>query len=351
MRTGLRDPGGRAHPSCEAPVPVPEPPLTQLPDEALMQRVVAGEAEALQVLHQRHAPLVFHRARRSLDRSAAEEITQEAFLALWTKAPTYDPARGPLRPWLLQITHNLLANELRARSRRPQTEPDLVEDLSDPSASPEEEVWREYRKTAIREALRVLPSSQRQALSLAFFDELSHEEVARRMRVPLGTAKTRIRAGLQKLNARLAVLVAVGLGLLLAVPGGLALRRAGRQDRALRMLTSSHVQLRRMEPSPPAAEPEQALHAAWRSEPGNPTAVLTLAHFPPAPAGHRYAAWMAQDGAWRRIGTLAPDARGQARLVLEDPRFARPPEGLCLTRDDAAGPDPAIVAWPRREPR
>lgn len=293
-----------------------------------MQRVVAGEAEALQVLHQRHAPLVFHRARRSLDRPAAEEITQEAFLALWTKAPTYDPARGPLRPWLLQITHNLLANELRARSRRPQTEPDLVEDLSDPSASPEEEVWREYRKTAIREALRVLPSSQRQALSLAFFDELSHEEVA-----------------------RLAVLVAVGLGLLLAVPGGLALRRAGRQDRALRMLTSSHVQLRRMEPSPPAAEPEQALHAAWRSEPGNPTAVLTLAHFPPAPAGHRYAAWMAQDGAWRQIGTLAPDARGQARLVLEDPRFARAPEGLRLTLDDATGPDPAIVAWPRREPR
>jgi hypothetical protein len=60
---------------------------------------------------------------------------------------------------------------------------------------------------------------------------------------------------------------------------------------------------------------------------------------------------MAQDGAWRQIGTLAPDARGQARLVLEDPRFARAPEGLRLTLDDATGPDPAIVAWPRREPR
>lgn len=351
MSLGLRDPGGRAHPSCEVPVPVSEPLLAQLSDEALMGRVAAGDAEALQVLHQRHAPMVFHRARRSLDRSAAEEITQEAFLALWTKAPTYDPARGPLRPWLLQITHHLIANELRARSRRPQAGPDLVEDLSDLSASPEEEVWRGYRRTAIREALRVLPPSQRQALSLAFFDELSHEEVAHRLRVPLGTAKTRIRAGLQKLNARLAVLVAVGLGLLLAVPGAFALRRAGRQDRALRMLTSSHAKVLRMEPSPPAADPEQALHAAWRSEPGNSTVVLTLAHFPPAPAGHRYAVWMAQDGAWRRIGTLAPDADGRARVILEDPRFARAPEGLCLTRDDAKGPEPAVVAWPRRDPR
>ncbi|HEX9010855.1 MAG TPA: sigma-70 family RNA polymerase sigma factor [Holophagaceae bacterium] len=330
---------------------MPEPSPTQLPDEALMQRVAAGDAEALQLLHQRHAPMVFHRARRSLDRSAAEEITQEVFLALWTRASTYDPARGPLRPWLLQVTHHLVANELRARSRRPQAGPDLVEDLSDLSASPEEEVWREYRRTAIREALRVLPPSQRQALALAFFDELSHEEVAHRLQVPLGTAKTRIRAGLQKLNAHLAVLVAVGLGLLLAVPAGLALRRAGRQDRALGMLTSSRAKVLRMEPSPPAADPEQALHAAWRSEPGNPTVVLTLAHFPPPPAGHRYAAWIAQDGSWRRIGTLAPDARGQARLVLEDPRFAQAPEGLCVTRDDARGPEAAIVAWPRRDPR
>lgn len=357
MSPGLQAPRRRAHPASEVPVNAPEPPQSPSPDdEALMGRAVAGDAEALQILYQRYAPLVFHRARRSLDRPAAEEITQEVFLALWTKAPSYDPARGSLRPWLLQVTHNLIANELRARSRRPQTEsgPGLVEDLSDQAASPEEEVWREYRRMAIQEALRVLPPSQRQALSLAFFDELSHEEVALRMKVPLGTAKTRIRTGLQKLNAHLTVLAVMGLCLLLIVPAGFAILRthrlADQQDRALRMLTSSHAKVLRMEPRPPAAEPEQSLHAAWRTEPGNPTVVLTLAHFPPPPAGHGYTVWIAQGGAWRRTGTLVPDAVGQARVILEDPRFVQVPEGLRITLDNA-GPDAAIVAWPRQDLR
>jgi RNA polymerase sigma-70 factor (ECF subfamily) len=337
---------------------MPTPESTPAPsDEALMGRAAGGDAEALRLLYQRYAPMVFHRACRHLDRPAAEEITQEAFLALWTKAPTYDPARGALRPWLFQITHNLVANELRSRARRPQADAgaDLVEDLSGRDPSPEEEAWREYRRTAIAEALRVLPPAQRQALSLAFFDELTHEEVARRMQVPLGTAKTRIRAGLQRLNTHLSVLAALGLGLLLALPAGFALLRArrlaGPEDRALWMLTSSHAQVLRMEPWPRAAEPEQALHAAWRHEPGNATVVLTLAHFPPPPSGRGYRVWIAQDGTWRPLATLAPDAEGKARIILEDPRFAAPPEGLCITPDDGAAPGGALVAWPPRLPR
>ena len=326
-------------------------------DELLAAQVVAGNHEALQVLHQRYAPLVFHVACKSLDRPAAEEITQDVFLALWTRAASFDPGRGPLKPWLLQIAHHRIINELRARSRRPQGPADAaqcVEELLAHDSAPDEMVWREYRREALHKALGALPRAQRQALSLAFFNELSHEEVALSLKVPLGTAKTRIRSGLQKLSVQLSMLVALGL-LLATASSAIYLNRAGSLEaRALQMLTSSRAQTLRMVAPGFSGDPEQATHAAYRGEPGVPTAVLTLAHFPAAPEGRHYELWAAQNGVWHDLGSVAPDASGRALRILEVPTLATWPEALRITLEpdahESGGPGDIVVAWSRLIP-
>ena len=329
------------------PLPPPAP-----SDELLAAQVARGDHEALQALHQRYAPLVFHVACKSLDRPAAEEITQDVFLALWNRAASFDPGRGALKPWLLQIAHHRIVNELRARSRRPQGSVDpeqSVEELLAHDKGPDEAVWREYQRSALQQALRALPRDQRQALSLAFFDELSHEEVARSLQVPLGTAKTRIRSGLQKLGTRLSMLVAVGL-LAVATSSAVYLRRVnGREQRALQMLTSSRAQILRLVTPGFTGDAEQAMHAAYRGESGVSTAVLTLAHFPAAPEGRHYELWIAANGIWRDLGSVTPDASGRARRILEDPALATWPGALRITVEangtTAKAPGETVVAW------
>ena len=151
-------------------------PLDNLTDEELMAHLVAGHEEALTPLHARYAGLVFGIVAQSLDRSAAEEITQDVFLTLWQKAHTYDPGRGRVRPWLLQIAHARVLNELRRRGRRPKLVPDPDDvhlgTAPDEAPLPDEEAWRDYRREVIAAAVDALPAPQRQALSLAFFEDL-----------------------------------------------------------------------------------------------------------------------------------------------------------------------------------
>src|SRR3954471_8847188 len=179
-------------------------PYADFSDEELMGELAAGRQEALAPLHGRYAALIFNLAAQSLDRPAAEEIVQDVFLAIWRKAETYDPARGALRPWLLRIAHLRIINELRRRGRRPQLLPDPdglhYTTALDQRPQPEEEAWQEYRRAVVQEAVEHLPPPQQQALRLAFFDDLTHEQVASFLNIPLGTAKTRIRTGMQKLR-------------------------------------------------------------------------------------------------------------------------------------------------------
>jgi RNA polymerase sigma-70 factor (ECF subfamily) len=88
-----------------------------------MRALAAGSEDALRPLYARYAPIVFGLAAHSLERAAAEEIVQDVFLSVWRSAHQYDPARGALRPWLLQIAHYRILNELRRRSRRPRLAP------------------------------------------------------------------------------------------------------------------------------------------------------------------------------------------------------------------------------------
>ena len=325
-------------------------------DEELMRRLAAGRQEALARLHGRYAPLIFNLAAQTLDRAAAEEIAQDVFVTVWRKAATFDPARGAFRPWVLRIAHVRILNELRRRGRRPQVAPDpdglRLAALPDPGPEPAEETWREYRRATVQEAVQALPPPQRQALSLAFFEDLTHEQVAGFLGLPLGTAKTRIRAGLQKLRVQLAplimvALVVVGAAAILGIRYRAQQATLQRNERALRLVASSDVVPVRLTAMP--GVPAET-HSHYRGRPGASMAVMSLSNFAPAPAGKTYQGWARHNGVWISLGTARPDGTGNALLIAEGPELATLPDALQVTLEPARGSPaptgPVIVAWP-----
>ncbi len=324
------------------------------PDEELMRDLAAGREEAIGPLYARYAPLLFGMAAQALDRATAEEIVQDVFLAAWKSASSFDPSRGPLRPWLMQIAHFRIANELRRRTRRLNTRADAgagLEDLPDPAPDQTEKIWMEHRRAALQSALERLPARERQALRLAYFEDLSHGEVARVLALPLGTAKSRIRAGVASLRAALAPIVA---GLLVVALAGLAIRireqRASlaRDERALAMLTSSDAETIRLSAAPDVPE---GTHGNYRSRPGGAIAVVTFSNFAPAPAGRVYRVWTRRGDAWTALGAAVPDASGRARVIAEGDVFSNRPDEVRVTleteRGSAAPSGPPVVSWPR----
>jgi RNA polymerase sigma-70 factor (ECF subfamily) len=314
-------------------------------DEELMQRVASEDPEAMKSLHAKYAPLLFHLGTQSLDPHAAEDLVQEVFLQVWRRASTFDPGRGAFRAWLLQIAHFRILNELRRRSRQPQigANEEAVLEWPDPSPEPQESSWREFRKTAVRAAVDRLPTAQRQALSLAFFEELSHDQVAAALRLPLGTVKTRIRSALLKLRGALAPLAVAAL---LAGVGAAGWLLGGRTDRALALVSSSHAEEHRLAPAP---EAPSATHGWYKNRPGTATAVLALHLFPKAAPGMVYQGWVRLAGQWVSVGTTVPDAEGNAVIVAEGAVFGNEPEAVLVTREPwtgGRGPEgTVIVRW------
>src|SRR5262245_23654226 len=191
-------------------------------DESIVAQLAAGHQESIVLLLVRYAPRVLNMAAAAVDRSAAEEIVQDVFVAVWRKATTFDTTRGSFQSWLLTITRNRIANELRRRGRGLETQSSAADgdwaELPAADPGPADSVWQDFRRQTLRAAVDSLPPKQRQALSLAFFDELTHEQVAAALDVPLGTAKTRIRSALEMLRGRLSPLRASLIaGLLLLV--------------------------------------------------------------------------------------------------------------------------------------
>ncbi len=319
-----------------------KPDMTRRTDEECVRDMIGGKAEALQVLYSRYAALVYHIAAQSLDGHGAQDIVQEVFLAVWRKADTFDPGRGRFRPWLLQITHRRILNELRLRSRRPRSADDAgredVDDFPDAGADPVEETWQQYRRETVRAAVNRLPPAQRQALSLAFFDDLTHDQVAATLNLPVGTVKTRIRSGVQKLRFLLAPLgvAAVAAAILVgfAVRMGTERTVALRNDQALSMVTASDITTQRI---PAAPIDPAATHAVYRGRPGTPLAVLALHNFAPAEPGTTYQGWARHDGVWTSMGTAQPDIRDSAVLVAEGGAFAVLPDAVEVTIEPGAG--------------
>jgi RNA polymerase sigma factor (sigma-70 family) len=323
-------------------------------DEELMRQVAGGSSEALGLLHRRYARLVFGLAVPTLDRAAAEDLVQDVFLAVWRNAGRFDPERGTVRAWLLQIAHFRILNELRRRSRQPEIVPDadglVLAGIPAADPGPAEATWQEHRRTVLSSALDQLPPAQREALDLAFLEDLTHEEVAAELGVPLGTAKTRIRAGLQKLRGALgpqwAALAALCLLAALGIRYGSEHATLARYDRALSMVTASDSVNLRMAALP--GTPEET-HARYRSRPGVGIAVLTFSKFAPAPAGMTYQAWARHGRTWSSLGTVEPDAAGSARLIAEDPALSVLPDELEVTVEPRTGSTApsgrVVVAW------
>jgi RNA polymerase sigma-70 factor (ECF subfamily) len=329
-------------------------------DEQLMRQLAEGQREALGPLHARYASLIYGVAARSLDRAAAEEISQEVFLAVWRHAASFDPTRGTFRAWVLQITRSRVLNEVRRRGRRlratTQSDGSGGDHLPDPGPEPAESAWREHRRAVVRAAVEALPPPQREALSLAFLEDLTHEQVAAFLELPLGTTKSRIRSGLKALRGRLAPLVAAGLilaGLLaFASLRELDHRAALRlQGRALRLVTNSEVVPRRLGPAP-GINPRA--HGNYRGRPGVDLAVLTLSYLAPAPQGYEYRAWASHGGRWILLGRVQLDDDGRSLLIAEGAELATPPDQLRVTLEPvgtradagAAPTGPPVVLWP-----
>jgi RNA polymerase sigma-70 factor (ECF subfamily) len=360
MGTGSRQPDhgdqrtARIAPVGHAPGGRRDDATDMAPDQELMWRLADGDADALGPLYGRYVRLVLSVASQSLDQSAAEDLVQEVFLVVWRKASTFDPERGTFRSWLLEITHTRVLNELRRRSRRPRLLPaqgdDHLQLMEDPTPEPIESVLRGQRRHVLDEALAALPHEQQQALRLAFFSELTHEEVASSTAVPLGTAKSRIRTGLRRLRSQLNPLLVGGIALALT-SGALVYQQeheeALRSSRALWHVTMSDVQSVRLVAV--GGTPADA-HGNYRARPGADMAVLTVSNLPAPTNGRVYQAWLLEHGTWRSLGivpTLTPD--GHALLIAEGADLGTAPDGLMVTQERAGGAstpsDQVVISW------
>ena len=171
-------------------------------DASLLARMAQRDPKALDMFYTRHARAVFSLALTMLgEPTRATDLTQDVFLLVWRSAGTYQPT-GSARAWLLRLTRNRAIDELRRDRRRLANESALPEQ-SFPALAAPLALADAGERQAVRDALAALPAEQRDALFLAFFQGLSHQEIATCLRTPLGTIKARIRRALQTLRWQL----------------------------------------------------------------------------------------------------------------------------------------------------
>ena len=169
----------------------------------LLRAIAAQNRDALAEFYDLAGGVIFATAVKMLgDTHEAEEVVQDVFVQIWTKAATFDASLGSPFHWALGITRNRCIDRIRARQRRSR----LIEDASEEEKSA---VAVDIGAVAglsgeelghVRTAVRSLPADQRQAIELAFFGGLTHQEIAEQLREPLGTVKARIRRGMLKLR-------------------------------------------------------------------------------------------------------------------------------------------------------
>ncbi len=177
--------------------------LQHASDAALIQRMMAGDESALSLIYDRYSAMLFGMIIRILqDRGASEEVLQDCFLQLWRIAAQFDASRGSVPAWLMVIARNRAISRLRGRRDREVLE---EEDggYANTFASPqnvEDDAARAELARSLAAALAKLPSEQRQALELAYFEGMTQSEIATRTGCPLGTVKTRVRTAMQSLK-------------------------------------------------------------------------------------------------------------------------------------------------------
>jgi len=170
-------------------------------DASLVARIAVGDERALRTVYERYSPLVYGLARRVTASTAyAEEITQEVFVYLWQNPDRFDAERGTLRAFLGAMTHRRSVDEVRRNTRRVAREDRVGQDASNLDVLDiGEGIERSQTAERVRAAVLSLPEQQREAVLLAYFGGCTFRQVAERLSIPEGTAKSRLRLGLGKL--------------------------------------------------------------------------------------------------------------------------------------------------------
>lgn len=170
-------------------------------DDELAERLRDGDEKALRIAYDRHGAAVLYLAQRLLgNRADAEDVAQLTFVAAWSGRDTFDPQRGTLLGWLLGIARRKAIDRMRSVARD-----DRVAETVRAQIPPPEEAERPERivdRLVVADELGRLPAEQRRTLELAFFDDLTHPQIAAVTGLPLGTVKSHIRRGLANLRRR-----------------------------------------------------------------------------------------------------------------------------------------------------
>ena len=180
-------------------------------DAELLARAAQGDGRAVGMVYDRYGQVMYAVAYRIVRQPGdAEEVVADAFAQAWRDAGRFEAGRGSVAAWLTVITRSRALDLVRARSRRERitdtaqrSDPESVLAMGTPGASPDAAVESGERERRVAEALADLSPPQRAAIELAFFEGWSHSEIAARLDEPLGTVKTRVRLGMQKLRESL----------------------------------------------------------------------------------------------------------------------------------------------------
>jgi RNA polymerase sigma-70 factor (ECF subfamily) len=172
-------------------------------DATLVDRLLQKDVGAFEELYDRHSRIIYALVVRILQQSpTAEEVVQDVFLQLWRNAAQYQAARGPFVPWLLTLARNRALDHLRLKSERQRRREDQTEELPAISQAPEYEKALDEKRRAerVRSLIGTLSAPQKKAIEMAYFEGLSHSEIANALHEPLGTVKSWIRNGLLRLK-------------------------------------------------------------------------------------------------------------------------------------------------------
>ena len=173
------------------------------PDATLLSRLLQKDVSAFEQLYDRHSRLVYGLVLRILQQaSTSEEVVQDVFLQLWRNADQYDSSRGPFVPWLCTVARNRALDQLRLKSERQRRREEQPDELPSVVVAPDYEKALDEKRRAerVRALLASLTPQQKKAIELAYFEGLSHSEIAEALKEPLGTVKSWIRNGLLRLK-------------------------------------------------------------------------------------------------------------------------------------------------------
>ena len=180
--------------------------IRDLADEEVMQLVQQGDPRAFELLYDRHGGAAFSLAYRMVgDRTAAEDVAQEAFLSIWRSRLRYQAERGSVRTWVLGVVHHRAIDSLRRNlvHQRRRASAEGIEERHEARELTDVEAARREEARHVRSALDSLPEEQCKVIELAYFGGFSHSQIADMLEMPVGTVKGRMRLGLEKLRNQL----------------------------------------------------------------------------------------------------------------------------------------------------